>query len=74
MQPANNLDKEGYVRMPYYYGVGKDHICPICGKKFLVPYSPRPGGGSKWVYKYRAGNRNLYACSYSCYREVKAVI
>ena len=52
-----------------YYGLGKEHTCPVCGRKFLVPYSPREGGGSKWVYQFRKGNKKIYVCRYNCYRQ-----
>lgn len=50
--------------------VGKEYICPVCGRRFIIPYSTRKGGGStsSWTYQYRDGNRKIYLCRYNCYR------
>lgn len=51
--------------------IGKEHVCPICGRTFTVPYTTRKyqGGHSQWVYQYREGNKKIYLCRYDCYIE-----
>lgn len=55
--------------MSNYGGLGKDYICPVCGKTFSVPFQTKGGGRTKWTYARRKKNgRKEYLCTYSCTR------
>lgn len=43
------------------WGLGKYHICMVCGKRFYVEASQ----SDTWVYKTNKG----FCCSYSCYKK-----
>ena len=43
---------------------GSEHECPVCGKIFLRP-------NDQWAYVRYSGKRQLWMCSYRCFRKWK---
>ena len=41
---------------------GSEHECPVCGKTFIRP-------NDQWQYVRYSGNRQLWMCSWRCYRK-----
>lgn len=54
-----------------YATVSKEYKCPVCGRRFFVPYSTRLGGENEWAFKIRVGNKIIYLCRYSCTNKAK---
>lgn len=67
-EAANKGNRECEMSCIYKYEIVKEHICPVCGKRFSIRY----GQHTIWQYQFEQCKRKKYVCGYACYRAYMA--